>query len=123
MEEMVTVYLLGKKYSVPATLTIMDAMEYAGFKLVRGCGCRSGFCGACAVIYRLKGSTELKVVLSCQTKVEEGMCVGKIDSFPINKRTLISKRLRQAIILSVSCIRKFSAALAAMPAPRAVRRA
>ena len=87
MEEMVTVYLLGKKYSVPATLTIMDAMEYAGFKLVRGCGCRSGFCGACAVIYRLKGSTELKVVLSCQTKVEEGMCVGKIDSFPINKRT------------------------------------
>ena len=33
MEEMVTVYLLGKKYSVPATLTIMDAMEYAGFKL------------------------------------------------------------------------------------------
>jgi hypothetical protein len=35
MEEMVTVYLLGKKYSVPATLTIMDAMEYAGFKLVR----------------------------------------------------------------------------------------
>ena len=87
MEEMVTVYLLGKKYSVPATMTIMDAMEYAGFKLVRGCGCRSGFCGACAVIYRLKGSTELKVVLSCQTKVEEGMCVGKIDSFPINKRT------------------------------------
>ena len=87
MEEMVTVYLLGKKYSVPATLTIMDAMEYAGFKLIRGCGCRSGFCGACAVIYRIKGTTELKVVLSCQTKVEEGMCVGKIDSFPINKRT------------------------------------
>ena len=84
---MVTVYLLGKKYSVPATLTIMDAMEYAGFKLIRGCGCRSGICGACAVIYRLKGSTELKVVLSCQTKVEDGMCVGKIDSFPINKRT------------------------------------
>ena len=27
MEEMVTVYLLGKKYSVPATLTIMDAMD------------------------------------------------------------------------------------------------
>ena len=46
MEEMVPVYLLGKKYSVPATLTIMDAMEYAGFKLVRGCGCRIGFCGS-----------------------------------------------------------------------------
>ena len=36
MEEMVTAYLLGKKYSVPANLTIIDDMEYAGFKLVRG---------------------------------------------------------------------------------------
>ena len=87
MEETVTVYLLGREYQVPATLTIMDAMEYAGFKLVRGCGCRNGFCGSCAVIYRLKGTTEIKVVLSCQTKVEEGMCVGKIDSFPLNRRS------------------------------------
>ncbi len=87
MEAMVTAWLLGKKCSVPATLTIMDAMEYAGFKLIRGVGCRNGFCGACAVIYRLKGSTELKVVLACQTKIEEGMCVGKIESFPLNKRS------------------------------------
>ena len=86
MEKMVTVFLLGKKYSVPATLTIMDAMEYVGYKLIRGCGCRSGFCGACAVVYRLKGKTEIKVCLSCQTQIEEGMCVGQIQSFPINKR-------------------------------------
>jgi len=87
MDEMVTVWLLGKEYRVPGTLTIMDAMEYAGFKLRRGVGCRSGFCGACAVIYRMKGSTDLKVVLACQTKIEAGMCVGKIESFPVNKRT------------------------------------
>jgi len=93
MQEMVTVYLLGKKYQVPAELTIMDAMEYAGFKLIRGCGCRSGFCGACAVIYRMLGKTEIKVVLSCQTKVEDGMCVGKIDSFPTNKRKYDMRRL------------------------------
>lgn len=86
MDKMVNVYILGKKYRVPATLTIMDAMEFGGFKLIRGVGCRCGFCGACAVIYRLLGSTELKVVLSCQTQVEEGMCIGKIDSFPLNKR-------------------------------------
>ena len=71
MQEMVEVFLLGKKYTVPAELTIMDAMEYAGYKLVRGCGCRSGFCGACAVVYRIKGTTEIKVCLSCQTKIEE----------------------------------------------------
>lgn len=86
MEEMVHVTLLGKKYTVPASLTIMDAMEYAGFKLIRGCGCRSGFCGACAVVYRMLGKTEIKVALACQTKVEEGMCVGRLESYPVNKR-------------------------------------
>ena len=55
MEKMVNVYFFGKKYSVPAELTIMTAMEYAGYTLKRGCGCRHGFCGACATIYRIKG--------------------------------------------------------------------
>ena len=48
MEQMVNVFVMGKKYEVPASLTIMKALEYAGYKLVRGCGCRNGFCGACA---------------------------------------------------------------------------
>ena len=60
MEQMVTVFLFGKKYEVPASLTIMEAMEYAGYQLVRGCGCRNGFCGACATIYRIKGDRELQ---------------------------------------------------------------
>ena len=42
MEQMVNVFLFGKKYEVPASLTIMEAMEYAGYQLVRGCGCRNG---------------------------------------------------------------------------------
>ena len=45
MEKMVNVYFFGKKYSVPADLTIMTAMEYAGYTLKRGCGCRHGFAG------------------------------------------------------------------------------
>ena len=85
--KMVTVYLLGKKFSVPEDLTIMRAMEYSGFRLVRGCGCRSGFCGACAVVYRLQGQTETHSALACQTKVEDGMCVGRLESFPIKKET------------------------------------
>ena len=60
MENMVNVYFFGKKYSVPGDLTIMTAMEYAGYTLKRGCGCRHGFCGACATIYRIKGKNELK---------------------------------------------------------------
>ena len=73
MENMVNIFLFGKKYSVPGDLTIMRAMEYSGYQLIRGCGCRNGFCGACATIYRIKGDRELKTCLACQTKVEEGM--------------------------------------------------
>ena len=32
------------------------------------------------------GKTEIKVALACQTKVEEGMCVGRLESYPVNKR-------------------------------------
>ena len=66
MQEMVNIYVYGKKYSVPGDLTIMTAMEYAGYQLKRGCGCRHGFCGACATIYRIKGKNELKTCLACQ---------------------------------------------------------
>ena len=52
MEKMVNVFLMGKKYEVPASSTIMGAWEYAGYQLKRGCGCRNGFCGACATLYR-----------------------------------------------------------------------
>ncbi len=36
MENMVNIYLFGKQYSVPDNLTIMRAMEYAGYQLVKG---------------------------------------------------------------------------------------
>ena len=86
MENMVNVYLFGKKYEVPSNLTIMGAMEYAGYQLVRGCGCRNGFCGACATIYRIKGQSELKSCLACQTKVENDMYVATLPFFPLEKK-------------------------------------
>lgn len=85
MENFVDVFLFGKCYSVPDNLTIMGAMEYAGYQLVRGCGCRNGFCGACATIYRIKGDRELKVCLACQTKVENNMYVATLPFFPLIK--------------------------------------
>ena len=85
MEEMVNIYIMGKKYTVPASLTIMTAMEYAGYKYVRGCGCRNGFCGAFATIYRIKGEFELKTGLACQTQVQEGMYIASIPFFPTKK--------------------------------------
>ena len=86
MDNMLNVYLFGKRYQVPAGLTIMTAMEYAGYELVRGCGCRNGFCGACATIYRIKGETELHGCLACQTEIQEGMYVATLPFFPLEKR-------------------------------------
>lgn len=83
---MVNVYLMGKKYQVPEGLTIMGAMEYAGYQLVRGCGCRNGFCGACATVYRIKGERELHAALACQTTVEENMYVATLPFFPLEKQ-------------------------------------
>lgn len=82
---MVNIYIMGKKYEVPDSLTIMNAIEYAGYQLVRGCGCRAGFCGACATVYRIKGDYELKVGLACQTRVEPEMYLAQIPFFPAQK--------------------------------------
>ena len=85
MEKTVNIFLFGKKYEVPENLTIMTAMEYAGYQLVRGCGCRNGFCGACATIYRIKGDKELHACLACQTKVEDNMYIATLPFFPLVK--------------------------------------
>ena len=94
MEKMVNVFLFGKRYQVPESLTIMKAMEYAGYQLVRGCGCRNGFCGACATIYRIKGQQELKSCLACQQQVEEGMYVATLPFFPLVKQVYDMEKIK-----------------------------
>ena len=94
MEKMVNVYFFGKKYQVPQSLTIMKAMEYAGYQLIRGCGCRNGFCGACATLYRIKGQTELKTCLACQQQVEEGMYVATLPFFPLVKQVYDIQKIK-----------------------------
>ena len=68
--QMVKIYIMGSMYEVPSVLTIMKAIEYAGFKLTRGSGCRAGFCGACATVYRKEGDLRKYTALSCQNQVE-----------------------------------------------------
>lgn len=83
--EMVPIYIMGKLHRVPETLTIMKAMEYAGYKFIRGCGCRGGMCGACATVYRLSDSYKIQPGLACQTVVEPNMSLTQIPFFPANK--------------------------------------
>ena len=84
-ENMVTIYVMGKPYEVPGDLTIMKAMEYAGYRFVRGCGCRGAFCGACGTVYRTKDDYRLKVGLACQEVVQDQMYLAEIPFFPGNK--------------------------------------
>jgi len=92
--DMVTIYVMGKRYRVPGSLTIMKAMEYAGHQFRRGCGCRGGFCGSCATIYRTKGSYKLQGALACQKIVEDGMYIAQIPFSPAEKRIYDLDELR-----------------------------
>ncbi|OQY22366.1 MAG: 4Fe-4S ferredoxin [Anaerolineaceae bacterium 4572_32.1] len=84
-EELIPIYIMGKKYDVPPSLTIMKALEYAGYTLVRGVGCRAAFCGACATVYRLPGDYRLQIGLACTTMVEPGMYLAQIPFFPAGR--------------------------------------
>jgi heterodisulfide reductase subunit C len=84
-EELIPIYIMGKKYDVPPSLTIMKALEYAGYTLVRGVGCRAAFCGACATVYRLPGSYRLQIDLACTTMVEPEMYLSQIPFFPAGR--------------------------------------
>jgi len=81
-DELVPVYIMGKRYDVLPGLTIMKAMEYAGYRLIRGAGCRAGFCGACATVYRLADDHKLRIGLACQTVVQPGMYLAQIPFYP-----------------------------------------
>ncbi|MHC4778936.1 MAG: 4Fe-4S dicluster domain-containing protein [Planctomycetota bacterium] len=84
-EDLVPIYIMGKRYEVPDQLTIMKAMEYAGYQFIRGCGCRGGICGACGTVYRLPGDYRIRVGLACQTVVQPDMYLTQIPFFPANR--------------------------------------
>jgi len=84
-KDFVTVFIMGKAHQVPAEATIMGAIEYAGYLIKRGAGCREGFCGACATVYRLPGDYKIYTGLACTTLVEEGMWLSQLPAIPGQK--------------------------------------
>jgi len=81
----VEVFIMGKSYKVPAGLTIMKALEYAGYRFIRGCGCRAGFCGACSTVYRIEDEQKLGFDLACQKVVEDKMYLVQLPFVPATK--------------------------------------
>jgi len=78
----VRIVFKGIRYAVPENLTVMQALEYAGHFLTRGCGCRGGVCGACVMTFRMPGDHRLQVGLACQTVAEDGMDIQQLVYFP-----------------------------------------
>ncbi len=90
----VNIFIMGKRYRVPAGLTIMAAIEYAGYQLIRACGCRAGFCGACSTVYRKDDEQKLHFALACQTTVEDGMYLVQIPFVPAYKAKYMIEDLK-----------------------------
>jgi len=93
---MVDIYVMGKHYAVPEGLTILTALEYCGYRIIRGCGCRAGFCGACATIYNFKNDPLLRYDLACQKTVEQDMYLTQIPFFPAAKAQYDLARVKAA---------------------------
>ncbi len=93
-EKRIPVFIMGQKYEVPEGFTILNAIEYAGYQLKRGVGCREGFCGACATVYRLPGDYKLRGGLACQTVVQPGMYITQIPFTPAQKATYDIEKLK-----------------------------
>ena len=79
---MIPVFIMGKRYLVPEALTIMKALEYAGYQYIRGCGCRGGIGGACSTVFRRAGDYKIYSGLACQTVVEPEMVLAQIPFYP-----------------------------------------
>ncbi len=70
--------ILGQPVEVPEGMTLLNAMQVAGYDYLKGCGCRMGDCGECAVYYRLPGSAVTLRDFSCEMRVAEGMEVMEV---------------------------------------------
>ena len=91
--QMIPIYIMGKKYQVPMGLTIMKALEYSGYHLTRGCGCRGGVCGACVTIYRKMDDYRWQIGLACQTVVDENIFLVQLPYVPAHKAIYDSRRI------------------------------
>jgi len=92
-EKLIPIHVMGRRYMVPGDLTIMKALEYAGYQLTRGCGCRGGICGACGTVYRTPESHRVEVGLACQTIVKPDMFLAQLPFFPQNKAVYVLEEL------------------------------
>ena len=89
---MITVYLMGKKYEVPESLTIMALWNTRATNSSAAAAAATASAAPAPPSTRVKGSSELKMCLACSTKVEENMYVATLPYFPWSSRSTTSRR-------------------------------
>ncbi|HEY1723391.1 MAG TPA: 2Fe-2S iron-sulfur cluster-binding protein [Magnetospirillaceae bacterium] len=65
--------IMGETVQVPEGMTLLNALQVSGHDHLKGCGCRMGDCGECAVYYRKPGSAVTLRDFSCEMRVSEGL--------------------------------------------------
>lgn len=65
----------GKAIVAPASMSVIQALWYAGYPGIKGVGCLEGVCGSCRVMVRRADAVELTMALGCQLLIEDGMNV------------------------------------------------
>lgn len=98
---MISITIMDKPHEVPEGLTIMRAMEYAGYRLVRGAGCRGGFCGACATAYRVEGDHHLRMALACQALAVPGMYLTQLPYFPSRRASFDLEKIEDPALEAI----------------------
>jgi len=93
-KKFIPIYIFGKKYEAPESLTIQKAMEFSGYRFIRSCGCRGGTCGACLTEYRIPGHYSLKIVLACQALIEPEMQITQSPFVPLNRAQYELEKLK-----------------------------
>ena len=69
----IKVNINGNDIDLPTSMSAIKAVWHAGYPMVHGVGCLEGVCGACKVLVRRAGGSEITTELGCQTMVEDGM--------------------------------------------------
>jgi ferredoxin len=76
--EKVRIYVEGEEWLVPASVTILDALILSGHRSLRGCGCREGDCGECAVVVRAPGAHHPGSELACEVRLRPDIRISRI---------------------------------------------
>ncbi|MGB5834710.1 MAG: ferredoxin [Thiohalocapsa sp.] len=82
IKTLITLRINGKDISAPQSLSVIQALWYAGYPRVKGVGCMQGVCGSCRVFVRRADSNEIATELGCELLIDEGMDVHFL-SYPI----------------------------------------